>query len=118
MTLEEMIDNATGANIGNLDRSRPYNGQSHTDIGERGKQEVHGITMRDLRDCYIRAVALSTGPGPLYVEADKGEDANICENDLYDLDLRHIDVIAIQQNLTCEVEKIMGIFPNIPGRSS
>ena len=33
-----------------LDRDRPYDGQIHTDEGERGRQEVSGVTMRDLVD--------------------------------------------------------------------
>lgn len=98
----------------NLFRARPYDGQAHTDGGKRGETKVKGITFRDLRDCFIRAVAASSGPGPLYRESKKGERANICENDLYALDWSKIDIIAVQQNLTCEVEKIMGIFPNVP----
>ena len=112
--LGAIIDEITGAHRGDLFRARPYDGQSHTDTGERGKQEVHGITMRDLRDCFIRAVALSTGPGPLYQEACKGERANISENDLYTVNWDEMDIIAVQQNLTCEVEEAMGIYPNVP----
>lgn len=100
---------------GNLMRSRPYDGQPHTDHGERGKHEVCNITMRDLRDCFIRAVAQSTGPGKLYTESSKGEYAKISEGDLYKISWDGMDIIAVQQNLTCEVEKIMGIFPNVPG---
>lgn len=113
--LVDLIDEAVGANNGILARDRPYNGQAHTDLGQRGKQAVHSLTMRDLRDCFIRAVAMSTGPGELYREACKGEHANISENDLYKVDWSQTDIIAVQQNLTCEVERIMGIFPNLPG---
>ena len=112
--LGDVIDEVTGAHFGDLFRARPYDGQPHTDLGERGKQEVHGITMRDLRDCFIRAVALSSGPGPLYEEACRGESAHISENDLYGVNWSEMDIIAVQKNLTCEVEKLMGIFPNVP----
>lgn len=132
--LFDQIGHDLGWHDHNMRRDRPYNGQSHTDKGERGKQEIHGITMRDLRDCFIRAVLLSTG-GPyfaartgnpledrkiaasmaaLYEEAKKGEDACLCENDLYGFNLDRLDPVAISQNLTCEVERIMGIFPNVP----
>lgn len=100
--------------LSNLLRSRPYDGQPHTDHGERGKHEVCNITMRDLRDCFIRAVAQSTGPGEIYTESSKGEYAKISEGDLYKINFADLDIIAVQQNLTCEVEKIMGIFPNVP----
>ncbi len=112
--LKDIIDEVTGAHRGDMFRARPYDGQPHTDLGERGKQEVHGITMRDLRDCFVRAVALSSGPGALYQEACKGERATISENDLYGVDWGEIDIVAVQQNLTCEIEKLMGIFPNLP----
>ncbi len=92
--LSDIIDEATGSHRGDLFRARPYDGQPHTDLGERGKQVVSGITMRDIRDCFIRAVALSSGPGEVYEEAKKGERANICENDLYALDWSQMDIMA------------------------
>lgn len=109
-----------GANA-SMRRDRPYDGQPQTDEGERGRTEVKGITFRDLRDCLIRAVILSAGPaddGGLvprekYGEAGKGERAILCENDLYGFNLDKLDPMAICQNLSCEVERIMGIFPNV-----
>jgi hypothetical protein len=50
----------------------------------------------------------------LYDEATKGEAAAICENDLYGWDLNKLDPMAVAQNLACEIEKIMGIYPNVP----
>lgn len=84
-----------------LDPTRPYDGQPHTDEGERGRQEIHGITMRDLVDCFVRACFESSGlamkdwPGTVY-------------------DLPDLDLMAVSQNLTCNVEKAMGIYPNVP----
>lgn len=109
-----------GYNDDSMDRGRPYNGQPHTDTGVRGATEISGITFRDLRDCFIRAVMLSTGaegfPGAkaLYEEADKGDQAMLSVNDLFRVDLHRLDPLAICQNLGCEVEKAMGIFPNVP----
>jgi hypothetical protein len=112
----EKAENDLGFNDMNMDRDRPYTGQIHTGTGERGKTEIKGITFRDLRDCFIRAVCLSAGHlnKELYAEADKGENAALCENDLYKLDLNKLDPMAVYQNLSCEVERIMGIYPNVP----
>ena len=104
-------------------RDRPYSGQEHTSTGLRGATEVKGITFRDLRDCFIRALLLSTGAEvidgvnmrPLYEEAGKGENAALCENDVYGFNLDRLDAMAICQNLCCEVEKAMGIYPNVAG---
>lgn len=98
-------------------RTRPYDGQFHTDAGPRGKVEVHGLTMRDIRDCFVRAVCLSASHvvPHLYDEADKGENAILSDTDLHDIDMTKVSIVAVQQNLTCEIEKMMGIFPNLPG---
>lgn len=84
-----------------MDPSRPYDGQPHTDHGTRGRQEVHGITMRDVRDAFIRACYESSG---LPIEEWPGS-----VHDLTDLDL-----VAVGQNLSCNIEKAMGIYPNVP----
>lgn len=123
------------------DRERPYNGQSWTDEGLRGKTEVKGLTMRDIRDCLIKGFLLS-GATKAYLEDGefskcwdfssgevkptqylldnqdkyvftKVETGNWRQNDVYKLDLSNIDPIAVAQNMSCEIEKMMGIFPNI-----
>lgn len=120
--LFDQIEHDLGWRDHNMRRDRPYNGQPHTITGARGATEIRGVTFRDLRDCFIRAVLLSTGAQtingvdmrPLYEEACKGENAVLCENDLYGFDLDKLDPMAIVQNLSCEVERAMGIFPNVP----
>lgn len=114
--LSNFIDEVTGSNIKNLRRDRPYNGQMHTDTGERGKQIVSGVTIRDLRDCLLRSFFLCSGhiSHERYNEANKGEEAQLCDNDLYGWNLDDIDPVALIQNFTCEVERVMGIFPNVP----
>jgi hypothetical protein len=102
-----------GWNDMNMRRDRPYLGQEHTSAGTRGKTEVKGITFRDLRDCFVRACCHAGDVEELSEEANKGEDAALCENDLYKLDWDKIDPMAVFQNLACEVEKIMGIYPNV-----
>ncbi len=104
-----------GHNDDCMDRNRPYSGQPQTSTGKRGATEIKGIAFRDLRDAYIRAVfqcAHDQMPH-LYEEAQKGEQALISENDLYKLDWNALDPMAIQQNLSCEIERLMGIYPNV-----
>ena len=128
MSVEQLFDQIghdLGWNDHNMQRDRPYNGQPHTDSGIRGATEIKGITFRDLRDCFIRAFILShehykSGTmeeiqpnAALRDEAGNGEAAALCENDVYAL-VGGIDPIAVVQNLTCEIEKIMGIYPNVP----
>lgn len=84
-------------------RERPYSGQPWTTQGERGKTTVEGLTMRDIQDCFIRACYLSSGLS-----------ARDYPLSIYNLPWEHIDMMAIAQNLTCEIEKCMGIFPNVP----
>lgn len=110
------IEDDLGFNDHNMRRDRPYTGQPHTDSGERGRTEVKGITFRDLRDCFIRAhfLAASHQAPAKYEEANKGESAVLCENDLYELDMNNLDVMAVFQNFACEVERLMGIYPNVP----
>lgn len=86
-----------------LDRERPYDGQPWTDHGERGKTLVSGLTMRDIHDCYIIGAYQSSGlPESEYPES------------VYELPWDEIDPIAVAQNMVCEIERRMGIFPNIP----
>lgn len=111
------IEEDLGLNDRNMHRDRPYNGPPHTDTGARGATEIRGITFRDLRDCCIRAMFLSAHglvPEALYHEAKKGEAAALSENDVYKWDLSRIDLIAVARNISIEVEKLMGIYPNIP----
>ena len=97
-----------------MNRKRKYDGQPHTDYGKRGKTLIEGLTMRDICDCYIRAVFLASGHTvpKLYSEACKGEKAKLSRNDMYGWNLDQTDPGAIQQNMTCEIEKMMGIYPN------
>lgn len=113
----------------NMRRERPHTGQPWTSGGIRGNVLVSGLTMRDIRDCYIRAYVLShssftedsvTRQQPnatLVEEATKGENAVLCVNDVYDL-VGSVDPVAVAQNLLCEIEKMMGIFPNIDVNTS
>ncbi|KKL81394.1 hypothetical protein LCGC14_1995240 [marine sediment metagenome] len=110
--IESMTDHTT-------DPDRPFTGQPHTDQGERGKTEVKGIRFRDLADCMVKAFVNSAGSDvedeglrdELYRRA---EDGTLNYNDLYKLDLSEMDPLALVQNTMCRVEKMMGIYPNVP----
>lgn len=107
-----------------MNRDRPYNGQPWTNNGIRGSTQIAGLTFRDIRDCYIRAFIIShpyyhegtlqrlEPNATLIDEANKGEKAQLNGNDLFSL-IGDIDPIAVSQNLSCEIERVMGIFPNI-----
>lgn len=125
------------------DRNRPYNGQPWTDDGERGKTEVKGLTMRDIKDCIIKGF-LEAGaeddylnkdfekcwdystdppkPTPFLLEmqaqgkyvSTKVATGNWRPQDTLNLPLDKMDPLAIAQCIGTEIEKMMGIFPNIP----
>ncbi len=120
-TFDEVLEDAfPEAHQRGMLRARPYEGQPWTSHGKRGETEIQGITFRDLRDCFIRACCQSAGGGcspdgdRLYEESEKGENALLSENDIYSLPWDNMDPVAVAQNLTCEVEKLMGIYPNVP----
>lgn len=87
-----------------MDRNRPYTGQSHTDEGERGKTLVEGLTMRDVADCMVIGFLEAAG---LYPD-------NPTEKDMREIDMADVSPWAMIQCATCNIEKMMGIFPNIP----
>ena len=86
-----------------LDPQRPYDGQPHTADGERGRTIVERLTMRDLMDCYIIGCYQSAP-----IEPEEYPET------IFDLPWGQIDPMAVAQNMLCEVERRMGIFPNVP----
>ncbi len=92
-----------GSSALSLARDRPYDGQPHTDQGERGKQLVEGLTMRDVADCMVLGFLDAAGMQREWPIRD----------DLYTIDLLNIDPGAVIQNATCHIEKMMGIYPNV-----
>ena len=104
------------------DRERPYNGQPHTDQGERGKTEVKGLTMRDIVDCMVQGFLASSRNSDIQrkvVEINKelqnteyASKGTWRYQDVYETG--DIDPLAAIQNTVCFIEHYMGIFPNIP----
>ena len=103
-TLEWAIFELQGSSGLSLERNRPYDGQPHTDQGERGKQIVKGLTMRDIADCIVRGF-LTCG----HIDREVP-----IHDDIYTIDLNDIDPGAVIKNAICHIERYMGIFPNLP----
>jgi hypothetical protein len=79
-----------------IDRNPDYSkGQPHTDYGERGSSEVNGIKFSDLFQAVSVAIKESC-------------------TDEQEFDELKIDPESVSQNVTCNVEKLMGIYPNVP----
>lgn len=106
------------------DRNRPYDGQPHTNEGERGKTEVKGLTRRDISDCIVQGFLAASNNEELQnktIEINK-EFQNTeyaCKNtwryqDIYEIDLSKVDPGAVIQATTCFIEHMMGIYPNAP----
>lgn len=104
------------------DRDRPYNGQAHTDQGERGQQIITGLTMRDVADCIIQGFLAASCNEALQGKTKEIKDefkgteyanSNIWRyQDVYKIEA-DFDPIAVMQNAMCFIEDMMGIFPNL-----
>jgi hypothetical protein len=86
-----------------LDRDRPYDGQPHTVYGARGATEVEGLTFRDVQDCFVRACYDASGLAPRDFPGS-----------LRDLPQAQIDLIEVGRHLGLNIERYMGIYPNVP----
>jgi hypothetical protein len=72
-------------------RERPYSGQWHTEFGARGKTLVAGLTMRDVADCIARGLGQTLKSGATWT----------------------FDEHAMVINAGINIEKMMGIYPNL-----
>lgn len=99
------MSDGQGSTAYSIDRDRAYDGQEHTDSGKRGKTKVEGLTMRDVADCIVKS----------FLACGNIERERPIYDDVYSIeDLNEIDPIAVVQNTMCNIEKMMGIFPNVP----
>ena len=102
--LEWAMTEIQGSSALSLDRNRPYDSQPQTNQGERGKRLVSGLTMRDISDCMVLG----------FLDA-AGIDREVpIHDDIYNINFEDIDPGAVIQNATCHIEKLMGIYPNLP----
>lgn len=95
-----------------LDPKRPYDGQPWTDQGERGRVFVNGLTFRDIMDCFVIGWLEASGRSGLLETGDASY------NDMYGHDDSNIDPLAVAQEMTCAIEKRMGLWPNWPLKHS
>ena len=111
----EIIQTFTTNQWGSTDPNRPFTGQPHTDQGARGMAYVEGIRFRDVADCLVKAFAQACAdPTIQNLLGDKIDNGTLEYKDMYKIDLSQIDPTAVIQNLTCNIERVMGIFPNLP----
>ena len=104
-SIEWAISEIQGSSALSLERNRPYDGQPQTSRGGRGKQEVKGLTIRDVCDCMVLGFLDCAG---IHRECP-------IHDDIYTIDLSEIDPGAMIRNAACHIEKMMGIYPNVPG---
>ena len=90
-----------------FDPNRPFDGQPQTGQGERGKTLVAGLRFRDVCDCFVIGWLRSAGRSGLV------ESGTATYNDIYECE-DDIDPLAVMQAMACEMERCMGIFPNVP----
>lgn len=112
---------------GIFNRNREYGGQPHTDSGQRGQIELRlddpfrdvirrsdrpydpkMITLRDIHDAVLIGMCLAYGVDPESL-------GHI--DDLYnrlDFNGSSFDPVAAAQNASVEIEKRLGIYPNVP----
>ena len=94
-----------------MDPGRPFDGQSHTDQGVRGKTLVEGLRYRDVADCFVLAWLTCDGRHEL------AESGTATYNDIFEAAPDEVDPLAVMQNMLCEMEKRQGIYPNVPDLS-
>jgi len=111
LLLTKAFRDIQGSTSRSNDRNRPYNGQPHTMEGIRGATEVKGLTFRDIRDCFVKGALLASCDDELY---DLAKNNDWLQDDIYRIDWSKIDPIAVSQSMGCEMEKMMGIYPNVP----
>ena len=107
--IDQLIEDVGKLNEERNDRERPYDGQPWTTQGERGKATVAGLTMRDIADCFIMGWLQASPDSDIQAKVGLGTWAY---GDVYLAG--DVDPIAVEQNMACWIERMMGIFPNIP----
>jgi len=111
MDSEELGDIIAGLSDQLTHPDRPFSGQPWTCFGKRGKTEIKGVRFRDLSDCVCRAMVRDFSKSEvLKLRAD---DHTLNYNDLYGMEFDDMDPLALIQAVCCEVERFMGIFPNV-----
>jgi hypothetical protein len=114
--MEEIFD-LTPENFENIIKHTMHEPQPHTDAGKRGEHIVNGITIRQIAECVLRGML---DGGTLYHDQDNAIDTiHLGYHQLIDLIyevewIDNFDPVAIQQNVSCHIEKVLRIYPNVP----
>jgi len=111
LMLNKAFKDIQGSTARSNDRNRPYDGQPHTDAGIRGATLVKGLTFRDIKDCFVKGALLASCDEEL---SDLVRDNDWLQDDIYRIDWKNVDPIAVAQNMSVEMERMMGIYPNVP----
>ena len=109
MGKDKTLDDAIyGLDDHTTEPSRAFLGQPHTNQGERGETLVAGLRFRDVCDCFVIGWLHASRRSSL------AESGTATYNDVYECDDDNIHPLAVMQNMTCEMERRMGIYPNVP----
>ena len=109
------------SNLGEIINKVAHEGQPHTILGIRGQQE---IKLKDIQicECFLRGML----DGGTYYNVDKnGNLTNRIPTEkleyhhlidiIYKVEwLENFDPVAIVQCASCHLEKVLGIYPNVP----
>ncbi len=96
---------------GNMNRRRDHKGENGRYGLARGELRLTSITVRDVEDCFVRAVCITSNVKHLVEEASRGPEAELHANHMRLID--EPDVTEIMYALRDELEKLMGMYPNV-----
>lgn len=116
-----MINEINEDNFADFLNEVSHTPQPHTILGERGQQE---IKLKDIQiaECFLRGMLDSA---TYYSVSEKGELTNRISTEkleyhhlidlVYNVEWREdFDPVAIVQCASCHLEKVLGIYPNVP----
>lgn len=109
------------SNLGEIINKVAHEGQPHTILGIRGQQEIK-LKEIEIAECFLRGMI----DGATYYNLSK--DGKLTGNiDVEKLEYHHLidlvfkvewmlnfDPVAVVQCACCHLEKVLGIFPNVP----
>lgn len=81
---------------------------------ERTMDEENEASFRDLYDCLVRALCHCCYDQMSDAQKEQLEQDEFNISDIFNFDLNAADPIAILQTLCVEVEKTLGIYPDVP----
>lgn len=98
-----------------MSRLRPHTGEQGRFHMPRSATWVNGLNIRDIQDAYVRAVCRCSTDQDLIENAARGVAATLHANHLFMIDPDKLDLLEVQRALGEELERLLGIFPNVQG---